>query len=389
MIPTTENLMFSSIDEIVSVAQSNLGMSEPDRNPIMRHWGYEAQRHIGLYHVNEKKEVKNITDLSFDMPCDMAVLIEIKLGDECECESSPNECNKCSFIFYKQERFCPDEHSHELNISMSGGKFHLSSNADEHKKATVRYLGLPLDDNLMQNQNTAFNDTLNVEYACLLADRMFNPIIKDKMSKRFPVKLGTQRGLENTVGKVSVFARSQDGEMTLQVKDLNTGKIGYQKQPVSIRDFSGGDLMISDIQLLTEVTDSTFEKVLPVFKKEGRNVAPYPYLGIKKSCPAFCYYEIYNLRRSIASGEYEIDFTVKMIQGQGIFKKLAAWLGGKKKGSISLAHTRTVDEDTVHELIGVDFSNLDSGEYQLVITVKDALNAHIRASVQKNILIQH
>jgi len=149
MQPTTENLMFTSIDEIVAIAQANIGMSEPDRNPIMRHWGYEAQRHIGLYHVNEKKEVKNITDLSFDMPCDMAVLIEIKLGDECECESSPNECNKCSFIFYKQERFCPDEHSHDLNISMSGGKFHLSSNADEHKKATVRYLALPLDDNLM------------------------------------------------------------------------------------------------------------------------------------------------------------------------------------------------------------------------------------------------
>ena len=72
-----------------------------------------------------------------------------------------------------------------------------------------------------------------------------------------------------------------------------------------------------------------------------------------------------------------------------IFKKLAAWLSGKKKTSIGLAHTRTVGEDTEHELIGVDFSNLDSGEYQLVITVKDALNADIRTSVQKNILIQH
>lgn len=177
MLPTPENLMFTSIDEIVSVAQSNLGMSEPDRNPIMRHWGYEAQRHIGLYHVNEKKEVKNITDLSFDMPCDMVIPIEVKLGDECECESSPNECNKCSFIFYKQERFCPDEHSHNLNMSMSDGKFHLSSNADEHKKATVRYLALPLDDNLMPlipEYNTRAV-TSYIEYMYIKQQRRRNP----------------------------------------------------------------------------------------------------------------------------------------------------------------------------------------------------------------------
>jgi hypothetical protein len=247
----------------------------------------------------------------------------------------------------------------------------------------------PLDDNLMQNSKTAFKDTLHVEYACLLEDRMANPLIKDKMSKRFPVKLGTQRDLENAVGQIGVFAHPQDGSITLQVKDLNAGKIGYTKQPISIRNFSGGALMISDIQLLIEVTDSTLEKMLPVFKKDGRKVAPYPYPGIKMSCPVFCYFEIYNLRRGIASGEYVIELTVQMKQGQGIFKKLATWLGDKKKQSIGLAHTRTVDEDTEHELIGVDFSNLDPGDYRLEITVKDALNEHLRASVQKNILIQH
>lgn len=149
MQPTADNLTYTNIDEIVAVAQMNLGMSDPDHSPIMRHWGYEAQRHIGLYHINEKKTVKNITDLSFDMPCDMAIPLEIKLGSECECTSIPNQCSSCSWIFYKQERFCPDEHSHDINISMSGGKFHLSSNSGSYEKATIRYLALPLDDNLL------------------------------------------------------------------------------------------------------------------------------------------------------------------------------------------------------------------------------------------------
>ena len=208
------------------------------------------------------------------------------------------------------------------------------------------------------------------------------------MSRRFPVKLGTQRGLENAVGQIDVFAQPQDGVISLQVKDLNTGKIGYTKQPISIRDFSGGNLMISDIQLLTEATDAIIEKILPVSKKDGRKVAPYPYPAIKTSWPVFCYFEIYNLHRGIASGEYVIELTVQMKQGQGIFKKLTSWLSDKEKVSIGLAHTRTVDEDTAHELIGVDFSNLDPGDYKLEITVKDALNEHLRASVQKNLLIQ-
>ena len=81
------------------------------------------------------------------MPCDMAIPLEIKLGSECECASTP--CSSCSWISYKQERFCPDEHSHGNKISMSGGKFHLSSTADSYAKATIRYLALPLDDNLL------------------------------------------------------------------------------------------------------------------------------------------------------------------------------------------------------------------------------------------------
>ncbi len=148
MNPTSDNLMYVSLDEIVAIAQMNLGMSDPDHSPIMRHWGYEAQRHIGLCNANEKKEVKNITDLSFDMPCDMAIPLEIKLGSECECASTPNQCGSCSWLIYKQERFCPDEHSHGNTISMSGGKFHLSSDAG-YAKATIRYLALPLDDNLL------------------------------------------------------------------------------------------------------------------------------------------------------------------------------------------------------------------------------------------------
>lgn len=245
----------------------------------------------------------------------------------------------------------------------------------------------PLVDNLMKDNNDFAAGDLNMEYACLLQDGQANPIIKGSTAQRFPIFIGAQKDLENTVGRIVVTAQPQDTGAVLQVKDVNAKKQGYVKESFSIRDFSGSRLMISDIQLLTEIPESIYEEALPVFEKENLKVAPYPYPEISISYPVYCYFEIYNLYGNVPSGEYVIELMVRTKRNQGIFKKLTPWPSNESKESISLAHTRIVDEDTARELISVDFSSLDPDDYCLEISVKDAHNEYINASAQKDISI--
>lgn len=243
----------------------------------------------------------------------------------------------------------------------------------------------PMKNNLEQNLRM---DTLNIDFACLFEDHLANPQITDTWTNRIPVNVTTQSGLENSIGYTSISAQPQKGQITFQVKDLDTRRLGYQKQSISIRDFTGSFLMISDIQLLSEVTDPELKKSLPILNKQGRDVVPYPLPGIQPSWQVFCYFEIYNMLGGFPSGEYVVELNVSRLRGRGILNKLTDWMSDKDKTSVGLAHTRIADEDTAHELIGIDFSNLKRGEYQFEITVKDALNENHQASAQKNIMIE-
>ena len=242
----------------------------------------------------------------------------------------------------------------------------------------------PIEDNLIKSTT----DSLYIEYTCLLEDHLANPQIIDTLTSRLPANVEVQKELENAIGWMSLTSQPQKGGITLQVKDLETGEIGYQKQPIAIRDFSGAGLMISDIQLLSEVNDPALKRTLPVFEKKGRTVSPHLFPGIKSSWPVLCYFEIYNLIGGIPSGKYVLELYVERIRGRGLFNKLTAWMSDKEKARIGLSHTRIVGADTVQELISIDFSNLKPGEYTLEIAVKDALNEHLKTSVQKKISIE-
>jgi hypothetical protein len=193
----------------------------------------------------------------------------------------------------------------------------------------------------------------------------------------FPVRLAAAAKLPNAVGKLTVTAQSGESELTLQIKEVRQDKIGFTRQMLGIRDFRGDALMLSDIQFLMEVTNTNQRQILPVFTKLNTAVAPYSFEKIRKTIPLLCYFEIYNLKSSGITGNYEVVY------------KVIAEKNGDKNIAVSVSYIRPVTDDTAPELIGIDLRQVPKGTHRLEIMVAAINNRNLTASIEKEIQIEN
>jgi hypothetical protein len=192
------------------------------------------------------------------------------------------------------------------------------------------------------------------------------------MASEFQVKLAAAAKFPNAVGRLTVTAPPGDSELTLQLKDARQDKIGFSREAIDIRDFSSRDLMLSDIQFLAEVIGPEQRTLWPFFSKLNTFVAPYPFENIHKKIPLFCYFEIYNLKSSGMTDDYEVTYKVV----------------SEKATAVSVSYTRPVADETAQELIAVDLSKVPKGAYHLEITVMATNNGKIAAQVKKDLTIE-
>ncbi len=233
----------------------------------------------------------------------------------------------------------------------------------------------PFNKNLLKNFSRDSGDTLGLGYAGLLRDQLFETIAEDRMQHEFPVKFAAEAKLANAAGKLTMTALPQKSELTLQIKDLRHDKVGFARHEIEIRNFNGTALMISDIQLLTEVTAQNQKQLLPVSTKQNMQVSPYPFEEIRKSNSLLCYFEIYNLKASGITDNYEVVY--KVVSGKG----------GNKDAAVSVSATRAVSDDTAQELIGIDLRKVPKGRHRLEIIVTAMNDRRIAAHIEKEIHI--
>ncbi|MFQ5631199.1 MAG: GWxTD domain-containing protein, partial [bacterium] len=145
------------------------------------------------------------------------------------------------------------------------------------------------------NQENAFaTDTLGLEMAAIFRDRLFRPIERKDNNRTTYIQLAARQNLPYAIERLSFALQPQQTELTVQVKNTNTDDIGFAKNAYPIVDFSGSELMLSDLQFYTEITAEEQKLLLPVFDVQGISLLPYPEPDINKSRPVLCYFEIYN-----------------------------------------------------------------------------------------------
>ena len=246
----------------------------------------------------------------------------------------------------------------------------------------------PVSDNLISEDEQSHINTVRLRYGCLFENRKLQEVLKSGYEKDYSLNKFSRIDLLYLVGNMTVSLLPKEGRITLQVKDEATQKKGFIKRNMLLRDFNTQELCLSDIQFCQQVKDSLYREFAPVRHLRGVSVIPYPYETINREQQLFCYFEIYNIKTGGIRSRYEVSLEVTTDRDkQGNVKKAARLFRKSPDNSISIQHTREVEQNDSQELIGIDFSNLKKGYYILIIRITDKDNPGISAEVWRNVQI--
>ncbi|MFC1557378.1 GWxTD domain-containing protein [candidate division KSB1 bacterium] len=172
----------------------------------------------------------------------------------------------------------------------------------------------------------------------------------------------------------------------IQAKQENANKLGIYQPEITVRDFSGSELLISDILISSEPVHRT---ISVVNSRNELDLQPYPFPFVQKEQPLVLYFEIYNLMLDPGNRtSYDLTYTIEPAQPdiprvESFLKKVGRFLTGQKYGQISIKEQRTGTGRTAHELVHVDISDIPEMDALITITVRDKISGQTAESTRE------
>ena len=180
----------------------------------------------------------------------------------------------------------------------------------------------------------------------------------------------------------SVAAAPGRFTLAVQVRDEASQRIGVYRKPVILSDYSGDELLISDLKLATLIAPSG---VQGPFVRKGLNITPNPGRLYIRENPVYVYYEVYNLtpdREQKTS--YEILYEIQPADGSAPRGWSAR--GQRDMQTVMMAFSGAGNSTEDREYTSLDTSGLPRGEYVLTVTLTD-LNGGSSVSKSANFLV--
>ena len=139
------------------------------------------------------------------------------------------------------------------------------------------------------------------------------------------------------------------------------------RKPVTLSDYSGEELLISDLKLATLIARSG---VQGPFVRKGLNITPNPGRIYIRGSPVYVYYELYNLGLDEEKkSAYEILYEIRPVERN----EPSGWSARRRRDMQTVMMTFAGEgfstED--HEYTSLDTGDLPAGEYVLTVTLTD------------------
>ena len=189
------------------------------------------------------------------------------------------------------------------------------------------------------------------------------------------------RGAAYTLA-ANVTAPAGTFTVAVEMRDEATQRIGVYKKPVSISDYRGSDLLISDLKLSTGITPAT---TAGPFVRKGLNVVPNPGRLYARGQSVYVYYEVYNLDMDEDSRtSYETLYEITPLGMPALRNRRA-----RRPDDMQTVMSFFVGEGSSAEeaeYTALDTTDLDAGEYVLTVTLTDR-HADQRVSKSVNFMV--
>ncbi len=180
----------------------------------------------------------------------------------------------------------------------------------------------------------------------------------------------------------SVVAPAGRFTLAVQVQDETTSRIGVYRKPVTLSDYSGEELLISDLKLATLIAPSG---VQGPFVRKGLNITPNPGRLYIRGNPVYVYCELYNLSLDREkSTAYEIHYEISPLEGN----ERPRWSARRQRDmqTVMMAFAGEGSSAEDRKYTSLDTSGLPAGEYILTVRLTD-LHAGSTVSKSANFLV--
>ena len=205
-----------------------------------------------------------------------------------------------------------------------------------------------------------------------LRDSVSKPVFTQKF--RFGPIERPKRRLSAEQSRASVYTLAIDvqappGQFTaaVEMRDEALQRIGIYKKPVTIPDYQGDALMISDLKLSTGITPT--DRTGP-FVRKGFNIVPHPLRAYGRGQLVYVYYEVYNLGMGEEGrSSYETYYEVTPEDIPGLRGRPPRQSG--EMGKVLMTYEGEGDTSEEAVFTAIDTTDLEPGVYMLTVTLKD------------------
>ena len=180
-----------------------------------------------------------------------------------------------------------------------------------------------------------------------------------------------------------------DHEVSVEFETASGGTVAVQRREVSVPDFNGDELAVSDIMLAYRVEEVYDGKPLGANEvvRSDLSILPAPWSVYNTDWPIYLYFEVYNLELG-PDGQTDYDVEIALAPkdtSKGVGRIIKGILGGEKGVAVSYHGNASVTEEGLYQIL--DASEQEMGLYTLVLSVRDNI-AKKTAESQQDLFLE-
>ncbi len=212
--------------------------------------------------------------------------------------------------------------------------------------------------------------TVLVDRRVALMKSQYTSLLPAQQDLEVPIS-GPRRG-RTLLDRVDLMVMPGDYKLAVQVGRWHTRLLQSYLQDLSLGDYSGDELGLSDLFVARQVAAAAATSD-PKFVRRKWSITPLPSHVFETGQHVFVYFEIYNLMRDeFGATRYEVTYELHWTDEKGTrLSPLLTRILGRTGAAVTVSYEQTGTEASVSDYVGLDIGETAAGRHKVRMTVKD------------------
>ncbi|MEO0741587.1 MAG: GWxTD domain-containing protein [Bacteroidota bacterium] len=218
---------------------------------------------------------------------------------------------------------------------------------------------------------------LTIRTGAFLVDDTYD-VVHERRRTLYGLKTTQVRSFEGVTLWADTQAMEADPgehEISIEFETAAGGASAVQRRPLSVPDYTGSDLALSDLLLAfrVEETDPGIQARTGEIVRRDLVIDPAPWAVFRTDQPIYLYFEVYNLAQEGGQARYEVEAGLAPKDtSRGIARLFKSIFGGSEQG-VAVQFPVSINDSDDGQYVILDASEQEAGLYTLALRVRDTV----------------